>query len=167
MGQAYLLFGPPAHRTQSESSTAESSNFRPGWFSYAVVAIVVIGPAFERSERWDHWLAWSLYAPHTSRAEIEIAESSVEELPAAIREFLDEDPDQDRWRKLDLGQWSLERRGVPIYPQGRYQLAWIQKFLANSEIDDGVRVKVRGVADRVTGKRTERWLMRRTEVLAR
>jgi hypothetical protein len=167
IGQAFLLFGTHHQTTPALSSPRESCNVRPAWFSLVVVATVVIGPAFERSERWDHWLAWSLYAPHTSRAEIEIAESSVEELPKEIREFLDDDPDGDRWRKLDLGQWSLQRRGVPIYPQGRYQLEWIRKLITDTEIQDGVRVKVRGVADRVTGNRDERWLMGRNQILKR
>ena len=52
---------------------------------------------------------------------------------------LDEDVNDDGWRKLAIERWSLESRGVPIYPQARYQLALANEIAARMRLSDEIR----------------------------
>ena len=60
--------------------------------------------------------------------------------------------------KLSLSHWSLTTRWVPIVPQSRYQLALAAKIAVQNDLGGGIRVIVRGPADRLTGHRAERRL---------
>ena len=42
-------------------------------------------PVVERWGYWDHWLSWSLYAPHSSRVKVEVADHGVERLPESLK----------------------------------------------------------------------------------
>ena len=117
---------------------------------------VLIAPSMERIGYWDHWTSWSLYSPHTSRARIEIHQSGFEKLDESILESLSPDHDGDQWYELDLSLWSLSERGVPIYPQARYQLEIAAYISARYDFFDELRVKLQGISDRRTGRRDEK-----------
>ncbi|QDV41611.1 hypothetical protein Enr13x_14540 [Stieleria neptunia] len=128
----------------------------------AVVAALLL-PLAERSGYWDHWTSWALYSPHNSRAEIQIHSSAIDRMPSDVFAFLD-DPDGDRWHDLDIGQWSLERRWVPIYPQARYQLDLAVRLAERHDLGQAIRVKVKRVSDRWTGERQETFLIGASEL---
>jgi hypothetical protein len=163
--QAYLLMlrserddenrveSPPPHR--AGISTRLTQIF---------VLMALIAPLFERSGYWDHWTSWSLYSPHTSRVDIELHRSAIASLDPYVQSFLDADSNQDGWQQLSLQRWSLGDRAVPIYPQARYQLALAAELAARHQLNDEIRVRVRGCANRWTGRRQERLLLGRREI---
>lgn len=174
IAQAYLLMIRPV---APESSDADAANSAPSQAragarrrrtTARLVQCLIIGalaaPLLERSGYWDHWPSWSLYSPHTSRVEIELHGSALDRLDPGLRTFAQEDADGDGWRRIDIERWSLQSRGVPIYPQARYQLAVAARIAEEYQLDDEIRARVRGVADRWTGERAERWLASRGEI---
>jgi hypothetical protein len=54
---------------------------------------------------------------------------------------------------VDLGRWSLVTRGVPIYPQARYQLGLAAAIAQRSDLSDEIRARMSGVSDRWSGER--------------
>lgn len=160
--QAYLLMVRPGWQVAATSDHSKTSPV--AWFVVGLMGVAMIAPLGERSGYWDHWLSWSLYSPHTSRVEVEIHVSALQNLPAEVLPFVETDSDHDGWHKLTLEQWSLETRGVPVYPQARYQLALVVEFAQRHRLTDEIRGTVRGVSDRWTGKRTEMRLLGRREL---
>ena len=108
---------------------------------------------------WDHWLSWSLYSPHTSRLELEVHNSAINKLGPQIKRHVAPDSDGDRWHRLALDHWSLTDRGVPLYPQGRYQLGLALSMAAKKGLRDDIRGRLRSVSDRWTGRRQEKRLL--------
>ncbi len=129
---------------------------------FLVIALVM--PLWERRGWWDHWLSWSLYSPHTSRVEIEVHDSALGSLPPRLSEFVRPEVPGERWLLVSLGEWSTTTLGVPIYPQARYQLGVAREIAKNLSEPGAIRVRQRGVADRVTGHRSERFLLGRDEI---
>lgn len=147
--------------------TATHHSFESSIFAVCVKFLIVLAilcPLLERSGYWDHWTSWSLYSPHTSRAEIELHRSVMGNLDPPIVAFLEEDEDGDGWHRLSLESWSLGRRFVPIYPQARYQLAIANQLCVSGGLDAQIRVKLKGVADRWTGTRSESRLMGKQQI---
>lgn len=156
MGQAYLLF-IRSHDSELRQRIAGKHSFPI--VAASVVGLAMVAPIGERWGYWDHWLSWSLYSPHTSRASIQLHASCLDRLPMELRDYVLEDRDGDRWHRLSIENWSLESRRVPIYPQARYQLQlarWIAKAAA---IDREIRVTKLSVSDRWTGVRQEKQLL--------
>ena len=145
----------------TDVSSDQFSSKRPAriWLARCVVMFAIAAPLFERSGYWDHWTSWSLYSPHTSRVDIELHQSVIAELSPTITEHLSEDEDRDGWRRLAIESWSLASRSVPVYPQSRYQLIMAAEMATENGWDDQIRVRLRGVADRWTGKRTDKRLL--------
>lgn len=165
--QAWYLFVSP-HRvnSQSEGTKIESSLVSVRNECSSLVAcianvcfvLVLLMPLSERWGYWDHWLSWSLYSPHTSRLELEVHETRLEHLPDDLIPIVI-DADGDLWYSVPLDLWSLSSLGVPIYPQGRFQLGVAFEFAKQEHLGDGVRAKLRSVANRWTGERSEQWLI--------
>lgn len=168
--QAYLLIIRPEWQRRKRDETGalpSQGEHRKGpatWLVRAVIVFVLAAPLFERAGYWDHWTSWSLYSPHTSRAKIELHQSAIERLDRSIRPFVLRDADGDGWHDLVIEQWSLDSRGVPIYPQGRYQLALAEALARQFQLDDEIRVRLRSVSDRRSGQRDEKRLLGREEV---
>lgn len=177
MTQAYFVFwsryetdlpagsaeAPVAEQTVTAAHHRYESRVFSGCVKFMVV-LAILCPLLERSGYWDHWTSWSLYSPHTSRAEIELHRSVMGDLDPRIVEFLEEDEDGDGWHRLSLESWSLGRRFVPIYPQARYQLAIANQLCVSSGLDSQIRVKLKSVADRWTGTRSEIRLMGKQQI---
>ena len=85
------------------------------------------------------------------------------QLPANMQPFLIDD-DSDGWHHLQMNSWSLDQLHVPIYPQARFQLAVASRLAHLYDLSDSVRVIVKGVADRRSGRRKEQRLMGRNEI---
>ncbi len=169
--QAYVLMIKPEwserlneqDRDQLDSESSKSNRVG-SWIVCGVVLSALVAPLLERFGYWDHWTSWSLYSPHTSRVEIELHRSAVDTLPSSLRTFVEEDDNGDGWRKLAIERWSLGSRGVPIYPQARYQLALAEQIATQLRLTDEIRARVRGVSDRWTGQRDEQLLLGRGEI---
>lgn len=150
--QAWLLF---VCRTDP-ASEAESKSAEPGgWFGKTVgmlaIAIPVtclMLPQVELPMRADHWVAWEVYAPRSSRAGIQSPGRgrSMGELSLG---------------EQSLSELSLERLGVPIYPQARFQAGCLVKLGGAGQSGGfGFRrqpILISSASDRFTGQRqTER-----------
>ena len=144
IGQASILFFKPDH------DRPPSATRYP--VALAITWVVLIGPLFERSGYWDHWLAWSLYAPHTSRVEVQVSASAMTDDSLMVR-FADDDPDGDRWHTVDLSAMSLQTIGVPVYPQASYQGRLVDQLIDRDGLQRKTRRIVLGPADRWTGQR--------------
>lgn len=135
----------------------------------AVIGLALVLPCGERFPRgksygyWDHWLSWSLYSPHTSRAELQIHSTAVASLPPIATRFARATADDDGWVTLQIGQWSLAELGVPIYPQARFQLGVAQR-IGERVPPRAVRARIRTTSDRFTGQREEILLLGQREL---
>jgi hypothetical protein len=174
-GQACLLFGWPQIQLRLATSRAVSEAVEPrGNSSLSVVSrrqrwsqrcatvvtfLAIVLPTLERMGYWDHWTSWALYAPHSSRVEVWIASSAVDELPASLQQLLG--PEQEReavWVRMPLERWSLAQTGSPIYPQARFQLGVALALTHYLQSEFELKAVVRGVSARWDGKRWEREL---------
>ena len=117
-----------------------------------ITLVVVLAPLTERLGYWDHWSSWQLYAPHTSRTDIDVLETAATRLPESIRNHLGP-PGPLGYRRLDAAAWSLAARGVPVYPQARYQRRLGGTLAERYDLAGAVRMTERSAADRLTGRR--------------
>ncbi|MCO8124514.1 hypothetical protein NHH03_22435 [Stieleria sp. TO1_6] len=167
--QSWVLFVRPdvASINAPTAPSTAGPTVRPAGFRWAIAATVLfalLAPLGERFGYWDHWTSWALYSPHNSRAEIEIHQSAIDRLPPQAKPFLGEDADADRWHALDAEQWSLQWRLAPIYPQARYQLELALALAEQAELQRAIRVEVKGVSDRWSGKRKQSYLIGEEEL---
>ncbi|TWU57842.1 hypothetical protein [Rubripirellula reticaptiva] len=123
-----------------------------------VIGLVLIAPLTERWGVWDHWLSWSLYSPHTSRVDIQVHDSATSAMNEDIVSMLEADDDNDGWRTFPLSRWALDSRGVPVYPQSRYQLDLAIEFAKQQGLDRDVRASLQSMSNRWTGTRDRKWL---------
>jgi len=158
---------PAFRKNTNEHVDAPNNNRFTGVFARLVLILAMLLPLLERTSYWDHWLSWSLYAPHTSRVEIEVHDVAVDALPPSVVPFVVEG--SDGWHRVAIDRWSLEIVGVPIYPQARFQLGMAQA-IANEIAShgdknvDGIRITIKSVANRWTGTRKEHWLQGKAEI---
>ncbi|EMI17230.1 putative membrane protein [Rhodopirellula maiorica SM1] len=167
--QAWFLFLKPIAEPcktsppQSEAKYAAVTESIGKRLAAAIVILAIVMPATERWGYWDHWTSWALYSPHSSRVEVQIHRSAMDQLPATIHPFLQDD-NSDGWHHLQMNLWSLDRLNVPIYPQARFQLAVASRIAHLYDLSDSVRVIVKGVADRRSGVRNEQRAIGRKEI---
>lgn len=159
--QVVCLFWPSADR--SKVRTRSFVQRTPLALSHSrPVAVLALGFAlvFPLSEPFgvcDHWLAWELYAPRTSRAKVYLASYSRDQLPEAIQDYL-QPSDRPGWELLDLAEWSLTSRRAPLYPEDRFQLGLAMSLRRWIKDDRAVGVIWRKAANRWTGEREEQWI---------
>lgn len=153
--------------------------FRLTWFStqpsvgslrrwrYCVASLcgmMLMLPLGERLGIVDHWLGWALYAPHSSRARIELLAGSGGRQTEVVRRFVEADQqDLSPWERVAVERWSLQGLGVPIYPQQRFYVG-VALALAESTDEYGLRVTLLGTANRWTGARNQRILESRDDL---
>lgn len=140
------------------SGTPLDAPVRERWrfgFAEALLACWLVLPAGERFGLVDHWLGWALYAPHSSRAEIEISAAALDRLPAEVQPFLECDHDPaGLWCLVRADRWSVATLGAPITPQQRFQLG-VARELSRYVDPYQIRVELLGTADRWTGRRRQ------------
>ena len=102
----------------------------------------------------DHWPAWELYAPRTSRTRLilEPGQPRMPGLPVRTTRLLGLNTDE-----VDWAEWSQSALGVPIYPQARFQLGCCRALLT---LEDAKRPAVaacvlESAADHRTGSRND------------
>ncbi|MGV3483266.1 MAG: MauE/DoxX family redox-associated membrane protein [Planctomycetaceae bacterium] len=156
---AWYLFVAPEKPSRSGKPQRPQS-----WMARFVLTAALLLPLLERAGYWDHWLSWSLYSPHTSRADIEVHHSVLDALPASAGPFVMADDDNDQWHAIDVDRWSLAALAVPIYPQGRVQLGVAAALSTTLPDRNGMRLKLKSVSDRWDGSRSERWLQGKAEI---
>jgi hypothetical protein len=167
--QGYLLFvKPPDARPSPDKGSPRWERTARGfrWPLRVALLGMLIAPLFERHGYWDHWTSWALYSPHNSRAEIQLHQSAFARLPEDLQPYLRGGAEADRWYDLDIESWSLQRRWVPVYPQARYQLRIAQQLAEGFDLGPAIRVRVKGVADRWTGRRESKDLVGSPRILA-
>jgi len=168
--QAYYLFVVPCVALQDDSNlkqinapNLERWRTRPmEWFCTTMIALVmivlvVVMPMTERFGLWDHWPSWALYAPHSSRVQVEVSAGVISRLPrelVALMEKPNDEADADLdWVKVPIDAWSLKTLDAPIYPQSRFQLGVARHIAKGVDSEFQVRVKILGTANRITGLR--------------
>ncbi len=123
----------------------------------AIIATVIVLPITERFGVWDHWPSWALYAPHSSRARVEVDAPSLHRLPADLVALMKkpilEDEGMLEWVLVPIDAWSLQSLDTPIYPQARFQLGVAKKIASAVDSEGQVRVTILGMANRFTGRR--------------
>ncbi len=114
-------------------------------------------PLGERLGLVDHWLGWALYAPHSSRARLELLSGAVERQTPVVQRYVQIDPVAlNAWDYVAVERWSLQELGVPIYPQQRFYVG-VALALARSN-GQSLRVTLLDAADRWSGARKQRVL---------
>ena len=129
----------------------------------ALVAFVLVYPLTVHVSICDHWLAWEVYAPRTSRAKLEISPSDIGKLPKALQPFLSVKAANDGFQVLDLNRWSLITIGAPIYPEDRFQFGVAVDVVRQCNLKS-FRIAVAGESDRWTGKRAWQIVTRHDEL---
>ena len=117
-----------------------------------IVLAASVLPILEPFGMYDHWLAWGLYSPRTSRVQVNIHSSRVDDI-SELEPYLLPQLGDTPFRSLDLRRWSLDELNVPIYPQDRFQLAVARYVAHHYKLDSGIEVHLLGIADRFTGQR--------------
>ncbi|MCA9174703.1 MAG: hypothetical protein KDB14_09490 [Planctomycetales bacterium] len=155
---------------------------RPRFYRWELTATLACGaamllPMTAPRGGWDHWPSWGLYSPNNPRMVAWVSQWQWERLPEPLKSRLSSRPqsakpraeeatgaDSDlsdvremfdgRWRRLDLGAWSLSAVSAPIYPQDRFQLGVLLALAQTAGLDRELRVEWQGVPDRWTGTRS-------------
>ena len=160
--QAVLLFGFPLTTPATSLSPISAKNYIEEFaevLAEVLVALVIALPALNLFDRYDHWLAWGLYAPRNSRATLYLPREKLPANGAAHRKYLDT-RGEGEWIAWDLGKWSLDTLAVPIYPEDRFQLGAAEVAIAiasgQGQAPVRFRIVVESPADRWTGRREER-----------
>jgi hypothetical protein len=167
-GQSYWLFLHAAEPSDAVNREAPIA-FRSVRIAISLIVLLlaILLPLSERRDRadadawhWDHWLSWSLYSPHNSRLNVEIHASVIDSIPVKMKSSIAEDEDGDGWHEFDLGSFSLQSRGVPVFPQARYQQALASAIAQQNGWTHGIRGVLRSSSDRWDGTRREVWMNR-------
>jgi hypothetical protein len=156
IAQAVLLFGFPGKPAIGSPEDVEQL---PSWaselygvFGEVLIGLVVLLPLLRMAGRYDHWLAWGLYAPSNSRVSLYIDSARAASLAPHLQQYL-APTDNARWQRLRLDAWSLKALDVPIYPQDRFQLGVARAVIDSEHLDGDFEIVVESAADPWSGKR--------------
>ena len=163
--QAWLLFatGTPQASDSIEQDT-EMTGPKPQpadlvWLGRLLAMFVILFPLTSVVSPWlelpikaDHWTAWEVYAPRSSRATAWAPKYTQQWSVSPTNS-----PDLAVPIFRTPNQWSLDQLGVPVYPQDRFQVGcWLALFKQQSETTNRIpMVIVSGTANRLTGERAE------------
>ena len=134
--QALILFWPST-KEDDQTSFAIPIHHTPRAAFFAA-CFVLCFPLTQWIGICDHWPAWQVYSPSSSRAQLL----------------------NDR----SVSQWSLEELGVPVYPQMRLQLAVAMAVVERATEDNGrgqrgrSQIELRHQSNRFTGERFNEFL---------
>lgn len=132
-----------------------------------IVGLTILLPLTERFGLWDHWPSWALYAPHSSRVEVQVASTALDRLPTQLRQLVDKASEkgvEQLWYGVPLDRWCLQATTTPIYPQSRFQLGIARSLAEQMHSEFEIRIAVLGVANRFTGKRSVRYFEGETAI---
>jgi hypothetical protein len=149
--QNVLLFWPVAAMPSDERQQPRDESL-PAAALYVVV-VALVWPAVEAWQYCDHWPAWSVYAPRVERTSMFVHLGEEQQLPAALRGFLEPSSDDANWLRLRLDRWSLEMLDAPLYPQNRFQIAVAEAVARQYGLTQARAIRY-GTADRLTRDRS-------------
>lgn len=150
----------------SSAATTDAQVPRKPWqlFVATLTVFMLVVPLGERFGVVDHWMGWALYAPHSSRARIELLTGTAQRQPAVVQRYmLRDEGDFTTWEYLAIDRWSLEQLGVPTYPQQRFYVG-VARAVAAAGDEFDVKVTLLDTASRWSGARKQRVLENRSEL---
>ena len=159
--QAWLLFRTPkrtdVQQVDGERTESPQSLYKEliGVIVEFLVAAVILLPALNMANCYDHWLAWGLYAPRNSRATLYLQQSIATDLPDEMRRHISEQVSEEGWVRMDLDQWSLKALRAPIYPEERFQVAVADDVIRRHQIQNAFQLVVESSASRFSGARRQ------------
>ena len=153
--QAWLLFAANTkseielanHDTELEQPRSQSVEliFAGQWLAILVIFFPLtcaVSPWVELPIKADHWIAWEVYAPRSSRAS---NPPILTEQPWSVKPPI----------SISANSRSLNTLSVPVYPQDRFQMAcwmtWLEQQATSSRRSPAVLVS--STANRWTGER--------------
>ena len=157
--QAYWLF---VRQPQAERSS--QPRLARAWAAAVVALFVILFPATCSFGGCDHWLAWELYAPRSSRVTVELPGSAIDQLPYSAGNYTKNSQWMPGVVELDLARWSLEELGVPVYPNARFQLGVARAVSDQLDDERFLRVQVKSHSNRRTGQRSSQQIRGTSEM---
>ncbi|MCA9131795.1 MAG: hypothetical protein KDA45_01515 [Planctomycetales bacterium] len=159
--QAILLFVLPLRQPAPVPAHGRRTLGLGKMAAATVVGLAMLLPWVERFGYWDHWPSWALYAPHSSRAEVWIAQTAIDRLPASLQNAMAEDAGEAEdefalWVRLPIERWSLLATRTPIYPQSRFQLGVALALAQRVQSEFHLKVRLLSAANRLNGSRQVR-----------
>ena len=167
--QAVLLFGQPRFRwwLLPEAHVADvppRERRLPVRLAWTVAIASVVLPLLEPWGYFDHWPAWALYAPRTSRVLVLLDRDVVSRLPPDVRQHIRDDDPRSLWVRLKIDAWSLASLKAPIYPQDRFQLGVAEAVARRYALQSEIRAVWLSAAQRTTGRRHREVLVGQTAI---
>ncbi len=120
-------------------SVVEHNELANGKQNAVLFAVTIAMLLYPMLPHCDHWIAWGLYSPNNSRCELEAVGQNNE--GEAI------------FHRIDLGEMSLQRLNVPIYPSARFQLGVALAIQEKDSLGNRSRIVVKSRSNRLTGQR--------------
>ena len=151
--QTYWLFIRRAS-TESSNQTGCSNQSKLTRVAAVVALLVILFPATCSFGGCDHWLAWELYAPRSSRVTVELPGAAIDQLPCSAAKYTKNSQWMPGVVELDLARWSLGELGVPVYPNARFQLGVARAVSDQLDDERFLRVQVKSRSNRRTGHRS-------------
>lgn len=146
IAQAVLLFSVNRIKTNSsvdvEPVPTKQQRWQHGFVPSMVTLFVILFPATEPLRIYDHWPAWQVYAPRTSRARFEQFNAMIEPIPNV----------ETPWNDLD--SWSNTTLRVPVYPQARFQIGVLMAVQQRSAVAASRSIEVLSQSGRWGGNRS-------------
>jgi hypothetical protein len=130
----YFFAGPSTAESTPDKSLVERL---PITIHSLILTTILVG--YPLLPMCDHWLAWGLYSPNNSRADLEVIRPNEAEV--------------SRFDRVDLGAKSLQALNIPLYPEARFQLGVAIAIEQSGELQSPCRIIIRSRSDRFTGKR--------------
>lgn len=155
--QAWMLFAD--HRDAEVPLAKDTRRRVTESLCFVLTCGVIAFPASEPLGYCDHWPAWELYSPRSSRAHVAIHDSAVDRLPPEVQELLGPASEMAGWRQLHIDRWSLDSLSVPIYPEDRFQIGVALALAREHQLGTAIHVVQQSASHRWNGTRLERPLL--------
>jgi len=114
----------------------------------AMLAGVLVMPAFQPWGYWDVWPSWAVYSTRGGWTTILVHHDEIDRLPESARRFVGEAGPLSDWHPVDVDAWSLAELHCPVYPQPRFRLGLAAALSRHARI----QVERRNPPDRRTGQ---------------
>ncbi len=105
----------------------------------------------------DNWMGWQLYSDRPEQWEFWIHEWGSERLAEPWQSWL-ADESVGGWRVVRLDRMSLQQTGAPLYPEDRFQLAVMERMIADSDPDLRFQILIDEPAQPSWWRRQRRWI---------
>lgn len=142
LAQAILLFGFTFPTDVPETSGGKVRA------AQVICGIVILFPTLELVGLGDPWPAWGLYASHVGRTHCFVVRHAAASFPEDIQKYVETDSSDDLFVPIDLGRWSIETTGAPIYPGERFSFAVGRALVLKTGTANFVRFVVESPAGR-------------------